>query len=276
MSKHYLPLLPIISLQRHVPRQICLTVFVEEKVPARGFSFTSKGDLWNLKRQHCQLRWQHILQKYVDEVESTNQLVEACKIYLSSEPFIAELEYLAYFNHFIIFAFLNFVETSTQAKLLVILPQLYSNLSGRKLRQWKILVSIHGMSAITLSSEASRKIIDMMCLYAAATINLQCSREYSFSDEEKLRARDLSSLTVEELNDLSTNIITSECNLSRFDREARVGKNWNWRFKEKYICNNMVLYKNETNVKIDKMSQKLSILFSNRETSWNIGWQEKL
>ena len=38
----------------------------------------------------------------------------------------------------------------------------------------------------------------------------------------------------------------------------------------------MVLYKNETNVKIDKMSQKLSILFSNRETSWNIGWQEKL
>ena len=65
----------------------------------------------------------------------------------------------------------------------------------------------------------------MMCLYAAATINLQCSREYSFSDEEKLRARDLSSLTAEELNDLSTNIITSECNLSRFDREARVGKN---------------------------------------------------
>ena len=38
----------------------------------------------------------------------------------------------------------------------------------------------------------------------------------------------------------------------------------------------MVLYKNETNMKIDKMSQKLSILFSNSETSWNIGWQEKL
>lgn len=77
----------------------------------------------------------YILQKYVDEVESTNQLVEVCKIYLSSEPFIAELEYLAYFNHFITFAFLNFVETSTQAKLLVILLRLYSNLSGRKWRQ---------------------------------------------------------------------------------------------------------------------------------------------
>lgn len=64
----------------------------------------------------------------------------------------------------------------------------------------------------------------MMCLYAAATIKLQCNRGYSFSDEEKLRARDLSSLTAEELNDLSTNVITSECNLSRFDREARVGK----------------------------------------------------
>ena len=41
VGKYYLPLLPMTSLQCHVPRQICLTIFVKERVPARGFSFTS-------------------------------------------------------------------------------------------------------------------------------------------------------------------------------------------------------------------------------------------
>ena len=35
----------------------------------------------------------------VGEVKGTNQLVESCKIYLSSELFIMELECLAYFSH---------------------------------------------------------------------------------------------------------------------------------------------------------------------------------
>lgn len=38
----------------------------------------------------------------------------------------------------------------------------------------------------------------------------------------------------------------------------------------------MVLYKNKTDTKIDKVSQKLPVLLSNCETSWNIGQQEKL
>ena len=38
----------------------------------------------------------------------------------------------------------------------------------------------------------------------------------------------------------------------------------------------MVLYKNKTGVKIDKVSQKLPVLLSNCETSSNIGQQEKL
>ena len=63
----------------------------------------------------------------------------------------------------------------------------------------------------------------MMCLSAATTIELQCGREYGFSDGEKLRATDLSSLTSQELNDLPTNII-SEHDLSRLDRKARVAE----------------------------------------------------
>ena len=66
----------------------------------------------------------------VDEVEGTNQLVGSCKIYLSSELFITELECLGLFNHNITFSFLNCVKTSTQAELLVIIPQLYKDLNN--------------------------------------------------------------------------------------------------------------------------------------------------
>ena len=63
------------------------------------------------------------------------------------------------------------------------------------------------------------------------------------------------------LNDLPTNNIISERDLSRFDRETRVAKS----------RNNIVLYLNNTDVKIDKVSRKLSILLSNHETSWDVG-----
>ena len=51
-----------------------------------------------------------ILKLLLDEVQETNQLVEACKIYIESEIFLTELEVLAYFNHKVTFPFLHCVE----------------------------------------------------------------------------------------------------------------------------------------------------------------------
>lgn len=99
-----------------------LTSYVKERVSVKGFSCTNKGDLPNLEKQLLEAK--DILQMLVDEVQGTNQLVESCKIYLSSELFITELECLAYFNHFVTFPFLNCVEMSIQADLLVTLPKL--------------------------------------------------------------------------------------------------------------------------------------------------------
>lgn len=59
--------------------------------------------------------------------------------FFPSELFMNELECLAYFNHFITFPFLNCVKTSSQAELLVILSQFYSDLSDKMLRQQKVL-----------------------------------------------------------------------------------------------------------------------------------------
>ena len=40
-----------------------------------------------------------MLKMLLDETTTINQLVEACKIYLSSELFFTEFEPLAFFNH---------------------------------------------------------------------------------------------------------------------------------------------------------------------------------
>ena len=154
----------------------------------------------------------------VDEVEGINQLVESCQIYLSSELFINELECLGFFNHNITFPFLNCVETSTQAELLVTILQLckdlnnYNNIDTAEIRcfnSWDI---------------NSKMIVDMMCTSAAAAIKLQCGREYGFTDGEKSRATNLSLLSVQVLEGLPTNNLITERDLSRFDREAKVAK----------------------------------------------------
>ena len=53
-----------------------------------------------------------IIKLVLNEVQETNQLVEACKIYIESEIFQTELEVLAYFNHKVTFPFLHCVEKS--------------------------------------------------------------------------------------------------------------------------------------------------------------------
>ena len=58
-----------------------------------------------------------ILKLLVDEVVESNQLVEACKIYISIEIFLTQLEVLAYFTHHVTFPFLYLVEKSTEVQL---------------------------------------------------------------------------------------------------------------------------------------------------------------
>ena len=70
--------------------------------------------------------------------EETSELKPAN--FFPSELFMNELECLAYFNHFITFPFLNCVKTSSQAELLVILSQLYNDLSDKMLRQQKVFL----------------------------------------------------------------------------------------------------------------------------------------
>ena len=143
---------------------------------------------------------------------------------------------------------------STQADLLFTIPKHHEDLKAKRVDTLsKFIVSIHGMSTPTLSSDLSKRIVDKLCISAAASVKLQCGKKYGFSDVEK-RATDLSTLASNELEDLPANNLVTERDLSRFDREAQVAKSRNRRFKTKNIQNNMVLYKAKGEIKFDKVS----------------------
>ena len=102
-------------------------------------------------------------------------------------------------------------------------------------------------------------------------------REYGFSDGEKLRATDLSMLSASDLEGPPTNNLATEKDLSQFDREAKVARSRNRRFKAKIIRNNMVLYKTKQQIKIDnEVTKKLSLILGQFEAKWNNMQKEKL
>ena len=172
------------------------------------------------KAAACILEAKDILTMLLDEVSVSNQLVESCRIYLSSELFITELECLAYFNHHVTFPFLNCVEVSSQEDLVTILPKLFNDLKNRQTDTLnKFVVKLPGVATPNISSTVAKEIVKSMCLDAADAVKLQCGREYGFTDK-KQRATDISKLSSSERVDLPTNNCINERDLSKFDKES--------------------------------------------------------
>ena len=73
-----------------------------------------------------------VLKILVSETATSNQLVEACKIYVESELFYTELEPLAFFNFHATFPFLNAVEVCLHTELCKLLPKLYHDFLEKK------------------------------------------------------------------------------------------------------------------------------------------------
>ena len=146
-----------------------------------------------------------ILRIMLDEVTESNQLIEACKIYMSSKLFLTELPVLAYFNYCVSFPLLNCIEKSSQAELLETFPRLYADLeNGNTSTLREFVIEIRRVPVKEPTSELGKKLIELMCIDAADGIMLQCGREYGFSIKESNRATNLSTLTKEQLKGLPT------------------------------------------------------------------------
>ena len=110
----------------------------------------------------------------LDKVETTNQLIEACRMYISSELFITKLECLAFFNYHVTFPFLHCIEMSNQVDLCRIVPQLYHDLLGNKIYALSnFVVKMHRISVPEITSEQAQNIINRMffrCCSSEATM----------------------------------------------------------------------------------------------------------
>ena len=114
----------------------------------------------------------------LDEVEATSQLTEACRVYISSELLITELECLAFFNYHVTFPILHCTEMSNQVGLCRILPQFYHDLLDNKIDTLSnFAVKMHGISVPEITSELAQNIINRICSSAAAAVKQQCGRE---------------------------------------------------------------------------------------------------
>ena len=70
-----------------------------------------------------------MLKILLDETPNINQLVETCKLYITSDLFNTELGRLAYFNNKVTFPFLIMGKNTSQSDLLITLPKLYTDLT---------------------------------------------------------------------------------------------------------------------------------------------------
>ena len=85
----------------------------------------------------------------------------------------------------------------------------------------------------------------------------------------------MSTLEKEEFEKYKTNNLINERDLSRFDRESRVAKCRNRKFKAKNITNNMVLYE-RMEIKFDRVSKKTVLIIGDREVKWTDSQKQKL
>ena len=167
------------------------------------------------------------------------------------------------------------MERSSQTELLKILPSLYNDLLLKKVGTLKAFQLDIRRINIKEPSELGLQIINDMCLSADEAIKLQCGREYGFPDGEEQRAAVLATEEPEKLVSLPTNNLITEIDFSKFDRVAKVAKSRNRKFTAKGIRDSMVLFKSD-NVKVDRLTKKITKLLSHHEQKWTKEQKQKL
>lgn len=189
---------------------------------------------------------------------------QRCTLKVDYDFFLTELDVLAEFTHRVTLPLLNCVEICNQKELIPIFQNLYKDLSNSDMSTLDYYrVHYPHLQAPQISTDLEKKIL------TATTIKLQCGREYGFSDptDHSRAATKLHLLTDEGLDDLPTNNLECERDLSYFSRCSDVAKYRNLKFKAKQIRSNCTLYKADL-IAADKLSGKINMALKLWEDIW--------
>ena len=211
--------------------------------------------------------------KLLERTNKNNLLVRACRLYLESDFVVAALKALANFTYFVTMPFLNFVEQCDQNEMVQVLPKLHRELSDLKyknksLETYRVKWTHVQMNKQELESDLEQLIIKEMCTSAAEGLELQCSKEYWASGDQRLRATQLHKLTEDERKHLPTENLCSERYLARFGSlAAQSASHSNKFFKAKRIRDDLTLMSYECATPL-KCNENLFKKLDKREHNW--------
>ena len=120
-----------------------------------------------------------LLQILLNEAHTHNLHTETVQIFLDCEFFSTSSAVLSYFSYHVSLPLLNCVEKAEQDDLVVIFPQLYTDLKAGRVSTLKdYVVRRHHYQVRELTSDAEKLLLNKFCQQGAAVIKLQCGREY--------------------------------------------------------------------------------------------------
>lgn len=157
------------------------------------------------------------IKELLKRTKSNNLLVRACEVYVSNDYLITCFKALAIFNYHVTLPFLNFNEKQSQAECVEIFPQLYKDLSEKKISTLKNFTVDFSFEIPSMDCSIVQYIIDQFCLQASEDFRRQKGREYNFEPEKEQRGTVLSALDKNQLDGLPTNNVVCERELGKVD-----------------------------------------------------------
>ena len=210
------------------------------------------------------------LHRLLDETHKANLLVQACKLYIDCELFLAELHVLAVFTQNVTLPFLNCLEKSTQKDLLVSFPKLYHDLTEHRMDTLKdFFVPYRHVTVEAVTDEREMIMLNRMCEEAAKGFDMQRGAEYGFGvnhpDRPTTRLHELSEKEVNAI--VVVHNLACERVLGTFGHRATVAKYRNKFFTAQGIRDDMVLVSSEQST-VQSTTRKINRILKKKESEW--------
>ena len=208
----------------------------------------------------------------LNESWKNNLLIEACKLYVDCELFIAELHVLAIFTKKVTLPYLNAMEKLTQRELVEMFPRLYQDLMDHKRDTLKdFLVEYHHVPVDEVTNTCEKKMLNKMCEEAAKGFDLQRGKEYGFGERGIKRQRettDVHTMNPEEMDaiDVVHNLVC-ERHLGTFAHRSVVAKYRNKGFTAQGIRDDLVLVHSDTAV-VHSTTRRIYSILKKKEEEW--------
>ena len=211
----------------------------------------------------------------LSDTGASNQLVQACRLYLDIPYIEMALKCVAWFTYKVTLPFLNMCELENPHKLLELLPKLHDDLKRANMDTLKNYQVDYSFDLVEPVTNLEKFILEHFCMQGASDIQRQRGREFGFSKEgEKPRCTDLTTVDNVQLSKLPTHNLICERDLSQMDKIAiRAASCSNRNFTGRSMRDDMTLYQTHV-VSVEKETREIAKLLDEHEKQWFISQED--